>query len=66
MEELLDEMAPVRRLSKKEINLLTRPWITNAILKSIKDRDRTHKSYLKENNDEKRKIFTNCTKPNVI
>ena len=48
-------MAPVRRLSKKEINLLTRPWITNGILKFIKDRDRTHNRYLRENNDYKKK-----------
>ena len=68
IDELLDEMAPVRRLSKKEINLLTRPWITNGILKSIKDRDRTHKSYLKENNGDKKKEIYQLykTKRNLI
>ena len=29
IEKVLDEMAPISRLSKKEINLLKRPWITS-------------------------------------
>ena len=48
-------MAPVRRLNKKEINILTRPWITNGILKSIKDLDIIHRTFLKEKDDEKNK-----------
>ncbi len=48
IERLLDEMAPVRRLTRKEVNLLSRPWITNGILKSIKDRDKNHHDYIKE------------------
>ena len=61
-------MAPVRRLSKKEINLLTRPWITNGVLKSIKDRDHTRRSYLKETNEDKRKEIYQAykTKRNLI
>ena len=55
IDKLLDEMAPFRRLTKKEINLLTRPWIKNGILKSIKDRDHTNRNYLKGNNEDKRK-----------
>ena len=68
IEKLLDEMAPVRRLSKKEINLLTRPWITSGILKSIKDRDYTHRSFLKEKDEEKREEIyqTYKTKRNLI
>ena len=68
LEELLDEMAPVRRLSTKEINLLTRPWITNGILKSIKDRDRTHRNYLREKDDDKKKEIYQLykTKRNLI
>ena len=61
-------MAPVRRLNKKEINLLTRPWITIGILKSIKDRDKTHRTFLKENDDKKNKALFKCykTKRNMI
>ena len=47
IEQLLDEMAPVKRLTKKEVNLLKRPWITKGILISIKNRDKIHKEYLK-------------------
>ena len=54
IERLLDEMAPVRKLGKKEVDLLTRPWITTGILKSISDRDRTHKQFLKEKDNEKK------------
>ena len=48
-------MAPVRRLSKKEINLLERPCITNGILNSIYDRDKKYKEFVKENDVTKKK-----------
>ena len=48
IERLLDEMAPVKRLTRKETNLLKRPWITKGILISIKERDKIHKQYLKQ------------------
>ena len=52
IEKLLDEMAPIRRLSKKEISLLKRPWITNGLLKSMHNRDQTHSLFVKENDPE--------------
>ena len=59
IERLLDEMAPVRCLSKKEINLQHRPWITKGILISIRERDRIHKQYLKEKEPRKKEdIFS--------
>ena len=48
---LLDEMAPYKRLNRKEIKTENSPWITRGILKSIANRDKVHKSYLKENDD---------------
>ena len=48
IDHLLDEMAPVRKLTRKEVNLLERPWITNGILKSMKDRDEKYKEFVKE------------------
>jgi hypothetical protein len=45
---LLDEMAPVRRLTKKEINLRQNPWITRGILKSMRSRDQLYKEFVKE------------------
>ena len=46
--ELLDEMAPIKRLTKKERGLIERPWITIGILNSIKSRDQCYKNFLKE------------------
>ena len=48
IEQFLDEMAPVKRLTKKEIQLKKRPWITHGILASIKDRDKLYKEFTKE------------------
>ena len=45
IERLLDEMAPIRRLTKKEIDLLKKPWVTFGLLKSMDERDRAHKQY---------------------
>ena len=43
---LLDEMAPIRKLTKKEMDLKQNPWLTTGILKSIKARDDIHKKFL--------------------
>ncbi len=68
IENLLDEMAPIRKLTKKETNLLTRPWITNGILKSIRDRDQIHRNYMKEKDEQtKQNLFQSYkTKRNLI
>ena len=47
-ERLLDEMAPIKRLSNKEMGLKQRPWITHDILESMRDRDDFHKQYVAE------------------
>ena len=55
---LLDEMAPYKHLNQNEIKSENSPWITPGILKSIKNRDKIHKLYLKEKNDAaKKEIF---------
>ncbi len=51
-------MAPIRRLTKKEVNLLKKPWITNGILVSIRDRNEIHRQFLKEKDqDRKTELF---------
>ena len=37
---ILDELAPYRTLSKKELNLKSKPWLNNDILNMIKKRDK--------------------------
>ena len=40
--KLLDEMAPVKKLTKKEMNLQMRPWINQDILANIHERDKLY------------------------
>ena len=49
---LLDEHAPIHKLSKREISLKQKPWITKDIQFLMKVRDKTFKSYCKENDDK--------------
>ena len=46
------EITPLRKLTKKEIEL--QKWITNGLLISMADRDKTYKLFLKENDELKR------------
>lgn len=40
LENLVDIHAPLKKLSKKEISLKTKPWINNKIIKDMKKRDK--------------------------
>ena len=44
----LDEMAPIKKLTKKEKGLKNNPWITHGILKSMRQRDTCYKKFVKE------------------
>ena len=46
IEKILDEMAPVKKLTKKEIGLQQRPWITPDILAFINERNKFYKEFL--------------------
>ena len=48
--DLLDEMAPVKRLTHKEKGLIERPWINSGILKSIQSRDKCYDEFRRETN----------------
>ena len=48
VEKLLDEMAPLRKLSKKELGLKKSPWITYGMLTSMRERDQLYKKYSNE------------------
>ena len=45
---LLDQMAPLKRLTKKEKGLIERPWITSGILASMHSRDMLYSDFLRE------------------
>ena len=48
IEKLLDEMAPYKKLTRKEYGLKVSPWITNGIFASMRERDLIYKNFVKE------------------
>ena len=48
VEHLLDELAPMKRLTNREVGLKQRPWITPDILRKMKERDKFYNKYTKE------------------
>ena len=45
--EILDKHVPLKKLSKKELKLKAKPWITPEIIKSIQKRDKLLRLYIK-------------------
>ena len=52
--EIIDKYMPLRKLSKGEIKLRNKPWITKGIRVSIKQRDKIHKKMVKSKSDSKK------------
>ena len=59
---LLDEMAPYKKLSTKELKLKLKPWITNEIQEEIFKRDKLLKKSVKSKDDSKRNVLYNAYK----
>ena len=59
---LLDEMAPIRKISRNEIRLQQRPWITHGILTSMKIRDKLLKQSSKSKDPVKKITYYNLFK----
>ncbi len=53
--DILDVYAPIRKLSKKELKGLSKPWITSGIRKSIKRRDKLLNKYINCNDNLRKK-----------
>ena len=47
---LLDKYAPLKKLTKKQIRTMSKPWISQGILTSIKKRDHLFKLFIKSKN----------------
>ena len=56
-DQLMDEMAPIKRLTNREIGLKQRPWINSEILRLIRERDKFYKNYLRETDIYKKNII---------
>ena len=46
----LDRRAPIKKSTKKEEKIKSKPWITKSIKKSISIRDKLYKEMIKEKN----------------
>ena len=58
LDKLLDEMAPVKKLSKKEQGLSQRPWISHGILTSMNKRDQIYRDLSNEKDLLKKEELT--------
>ena len=45
--EVIEKHVPLRKLSKGQVRLLAKPWITNGIRASIRTKNNLYKMYLK-------------------
>ena len=68
IDNLLDEMAPVKRLTKKEKGLIERPWISSGILKSMASRDKCYQEFFDESDQTLKltKFNTYKSKRNMV
>ena len=57
LQEISDKHAPLRKLSHKKTKQLNKPWISNAILKSIKRKQKLFKTHFLSNDPEKVKQY---------
>ena len=53
LNEIINECYPVKTFSKREIRLRSKPWITKAIMRSIKTRNKMYKKLIKTNYRDK-------------
>ena len=61
IEQLLDEMAHVKRLTNKEIG---GPWITPDIISAINERNKRYKEFIEERNPDSKTDKYNTYKAN--
>ena len=54
---LLDELAPYRKITKKEFKLKSKPWINNDILKKMNLRDKLLLRYHKSKESDQKEII---------
>ena len=54
---LLDTHIPLKKLTKKQIKTMSKPWITQGLLTSIKKRDQIHKLFIKSKDLQEKLIL---------
>ena len=54
---IIDLHAPLKKLSRKQLNLKLKPWITKRLLVSIKHKQQLYKTHFVNGNSEQKKIY---------
>ena len=54
---LLDKYAPFKKVNKYKLKLKSKPWITQAIAKSIETKNKFFKKYIKTKDNDLKKVF---------
>ena len=55
-EMLLDTYAPIQKLTKAELKLKSKPWLTRGIMTSIKNKNKISKKFIKVKNSTEKNI----------
>ena len=59
LESIINDHAPIKKLTKKEVSLKSKPWINKQIQTKMKQRDRTLKKYYKEKDNDLKNTLWN-------
>ena len=59
IETLLDIYAPIRKLTKAELKLKSKPWLTKGIMTSIQKKNIIYKKIIRVKNSAKKNFLYN-------
>ena len=59
IETLLDTYAPIQKLTKAELKLKSKSWLTKGIMTSIKNENKRYKKIIKTKNSAEKKMLYN-------
>ena len=59
IDRLLETHAPLKKLNKKELKFLTKPWITQGLQNSIKKKNNIYSEFVKCKNQKLKEFYPN-------
>ena len=62
IDRLLDTHAPIKKLNKKELKFLTKPWITQGLQNSVKKKNNIYSKFVKCKNNILKEFHCNSYK----
>ena len=66
IDSLLETHAPLKKLNKKELKFLTKPWITQGLQNSIKKKNNVYSEIAKCKNQKLKEFYHSNTRPTEI